>query len=110
MIGRNTLACLMGLVTLVLAQPASAQPRWGRERLPNQGACFYEDSNFRGRYFCVRDGDQLRSLPSGMADRISSVRMLGATEVTVFRDSDMRGRSTRFANDVRDLKRAGWND
>ena len=45
-----------------------------------------------------------------MGDRISSVRLLGASEVTVFRDSDMRGRSTRFISDVSDLRRDGWND
>ena len=92
------------------AQPASAQPRWGRERQPQNGACFYKDADFRGQYFCVRPGEQLTSLPSGMGDKISSVRVLGASEVTVFRDQDMRGRSGRFLNSVTDLKREGWGD
>ena len=78
--------------------------------MPQSGACFFEDANFSGDYFCVRDGDRLNSMPSGMGDRISSVRVLGGTEVTVFRDSNQRGRSARLINDVRDLKQEGWND
>ena len=110
MISRKTIACMIGLFCLFLAEAASAQPRWGRERVPNQGACFYEDINFRGDYFCVRQGDRLPSVPSGMGDKISSVRVFGAAEVTVFRDADMRGRSARFIDDVRNLKGEGWND
>ena len=107
---RHNLISLIGLICLFAAATASAQPRWGRERLPNQGACFYEDVNFRGDYFCVRQGERLDSLPSGMGDKISSVRVTGAAEVTVFRDSSLRGRSARFIGDVRDLKGEGWND
>jgi hypothetical protein len=99
-----------GVFGLFIAQAASAQPRWGRERQPQNGACFYEDAGYRGRYFCVRPGEQLRSLPSGMGDKISSVRLLGASEVTVFRDQDMRGRSGRFITSITDLKREGWGD
>jgi hypothetical protein len=104
------IAILFSAFCLLVAAAAAAQPRWGRERLPNQGACFYEDVNFRGDYFCVRQGDRLPSLPSGMGDRISSIRVLGAAEATVFRDSDMRGRSARFIGDIRNLKGEGWND
>ena len=96
---------------LTVAQTASAQqPRWGRERVPNQGACFYEDAEFRGDYFCVRQGDRLTQIPNDLGDEISSVRVFGNAEVTVFRDSGLRGRSARFINDVRDLKREGWGD
>lgn len=107
---RKSLVFIGILSSLVVAQSAAAQPRWGRERVPTQGACFYEDVNFRGSYFCVREGDRLSSLPSGMSDKISSVRVTGDAEVTVFRDNDMRGRSARFINDVRSLKGEGWND
>jgi hypothetical protein len=108
--GRLAIVSTIGFVCLFVSQSASAQPRWGRERVPNQGACFYEDANFRGNYFCVRQGDRLASLPSGMGDRISSLRVFGASEVTVFRDANMRGRSGRFIDDVRNLKSEGWND
>ena len=95
---------------MLIAQAASAQPRWGRERQPNQGACFYEDINFGGEYFCVRQGDRITSIPSGMGDKISSIRVLGNAEVTVFRDSNLRGRSARLINDARDLRAESWND
>jgi len=101
---------MIGLFSLAIADSASAQPRWGRERVPNQGACFYEDTNYRGDYFCVRQGDRLSSLPSGMGDKISSVRVYGSAEVTVFRDSNLQGRSARLISNVRDLKGEGWND
>jgi hypothetical protein len=110
MLGRSTFIGVIGFVCLFVSQAASAQPRWGRERAPNQGACFYEDVNFRGDYFCVRQDERLASLPSGMGDKISSVRVFGSSEVTVFRDASMRGRSARFIGDVRNLKGEGWND
>jgi hypothetical protein len=110
MLGRSAIITAIGFVSLFVSHSASAQPRWGRERVPNQGACFYEDTNFRGDYFCVRQGDRLPSLPSRMADEISSVRVFGSSEVTVFRDSGMRGRSARFIGDVPNLKGEGWND
>jgi peptidase inhibitor family I36 len=110
MMNRRTITTVIGLFCLFTAATATAQPRWGRERQPQTGACFYEDINFRGRYFCVREGERIPSLPAGLGDKVSSIRLLGAAEVTVFRDSDMRGRSGRFINDVRNLKRDGWND
>jgi hypothetical protein len=110
MISRASVVCVIGLLCLVRAEAASAQPKWGRERMPAVGACFFEDKNFKGRYFCVTPGERLRSLPSGMGDEISSLRLAGSAELTVFKDKDMRGRSARFIGDVRDLKREGWND
>ena len=110
MISGKSIACIIGLFCLFIAEAAAAQPRWGRERVPTQGACFYQDANFRGNYFCVRQGDRLASLPSGMSDKISSVRVFGSSEVTVFRDANMRGRSARFINQVQNLKGEGWND
>lgn len=110
MMTHKTITGIISLFCVFTAAAASAQPRWGRDRQPQTGACFYEDANFRGRYFCVREGERIPSLPAGLGDRVSSIRLLGSAEVTVFRDSDMRGRSGRFISDVRDLKREGWND
>jgi hypothetical protein len=108
---RTLVVTALGLLSLCgIAASASAQPRWGRERMPQNGACFFEDRDFGGRYFCVRPGDDLRSIPSGMNDRVSSIRLLGASEVTVFRDNDMRGRAAHFTRDVTDLRNDGWND
>lgn len=110
MVSRKTVAYVIGLICLFTAQSASAQPRWGRDREPSSAACFYEDIHFRGRHFCVAPGERLQSLPSGMGDKVSSVRVIGSVEVTVFGDPGLRGRSARFIGDVADLRREGWND
>jgi hypothetical protein len=110
MLKRNTVAALVGLFCLLTAAAASAQPRWGRERMPQSGVCFYENINFGGRYFCVAPGERLPSMPAGLGDQVSSLRVIGRADVTVFRDANMRGRSARFDRDVRDLRRQGWND
>jgi hypothetical protein len=104
------LAFVVAVLGLLQAVNASAQPRWGRARAPQSGACFYEDRNFRGRSFCVGVGEELRSLPGGMGDEISSIRLFGGAEVTVFKDRDMRGRATRYVSNAIDLRRDGLND
>jgi hypothetical protein len=84
-------------------------PIWGRPQVPSVGACFYEDSNFRGDYFCARRGSSAE-VPRGTNDRISSIRVFGDAEVMVFRDINYQGSSRVFDRDVRDLRRSGWND
>jgi hypothetical protein len=91
------------------SSPAFAQ-RWGQGNFPREGACFYKDPNFRGDYFCVGSGDDFGAVPEGMNDRISSLRLFGRVEVTVFKDVRFAGRSERFESDIRNLKDEGWND
>ena len=47
------------LMSAALGAPsmAAAQYSWGRPSEPQSGACFYKDPEFRGDYFCVRDGE-----------------------------------------------------
>jgi peptidase inhibitor family I36 len=100
---------LASLAVLATSSAAMAQ-RWGRERVPRDGVCFYKDTNFSGDYFCARSGDSFTSVPDGMNDRISSIKIFGRTEVTVFKDVRFEGRSSRFDADIRNLKDVGWND
>ncbi|MGE5243577.1 MAG: peptidase inhibitor family I36 protein [Betaproteobacteria bacterium] len=86
------------------------QKRWGSEAMPRVGACFFEDSNFRGRYFCVDSNDDLGRLPRDMLDKISSLRVIGDVGVVVYRDEKFKGPFGRFLTDVRDLGKQGWND
>lgn len=72
--------------------------------------CFYELANFEGQYFCARLGADMALVPAGTNDRILSRRLFGRAEVTVFRDAGFRGSSQLFDDDLRDLRRAGWND
>jgi len=97
------------LAPLAVSSSAFAQ-RWGRERFPRDGACFFKDPNFNGDYFCVRAGDEVNRMPEGMNDKISSVRIFGRAEVVVFKDIRFEGRSSRFDNDIRNLRDDGWND
>ena len=94
---------------LCAAAPAHAQ-RWGRPRPPRAGACFYQNANFGGDYFCVEAGDDYDQMPDGLNDRISSVRVFGDAAVTVYRNPNFGGRSTRFSDDVSNLQSEGWND
>src|SRR4029077_15409798 len=96
-------------VILTQATMASAQ-RWGHGATPRSGACFYEDINFGGRYFCTPAGNTTSAVPSGMNDRISSVRLFGNSTVTLFRDANFRGPSKIVSSDVGDLRGFGFND
>ena len=98
MISRKTVLMLIGLFTLGLAAAATAQPRWGRQGMPQAGACFFADKNFKGDRFCVRPGEQLPSLSKDMGDRISSIRLAGGAEVTVFRDKDISARTAQVCS------------
>ena len=84
-------------------------PVWGRnQKTPRDGACFYEDANFRGQSFCAPRGATYTSLPRGFNDRISSVRVFGA-EVRIFQERDFRGRSAEIRSDTPNL-RGNWRD
>ncbi len=84
--------------------------RWGSDAMPRAGVCLFEDSNFRGQYFCVDANDDLGKLPRDMRDRISSLRVIGNVGAVVFKDDKFKGSSGRFLTDVRDLRQQGWND
>ncbi len=106
---RVSVSLLAGLTLLGAASTASAQ-FWGRGGQPQSGACFYEDINYGGRYFCTPVGGGNERVPSNMNDEISSIRLFGNAEVLVFRDGNMRGEARRFSSGVRDMRRSGFND
>jgi hypothetical protein len=93
----------------VCAMPAAAQG-WAGGEIPQDGACFYRDSNFRGPYFCIGGNDELDSLPRGVTDNISSVRVFGRAEARVFKDSRFGGDAISLRSDARDLSADDWND
>jgi hypothetical protein len=106
MLSRSLIALASGAVflsaTAVTAQRTDQEPR--------NGACFYEDVNFGGDFFCVRTGGRLDTMPSGMNDRISSIRTFGSAEAQVYRNSSLGGGSARFSDDAEDLRQEDWND
>jgi phage-related protein len=105
---RLKIVWMLGMI--VLGATAADAQRWGRPRPPRAGACFYQNANFRGDYFCVQAGDGYDAMPEGLNDRISSIRLIGDASVTVYRNPNFSGRSTRFTDDVSNLQEEGWND
>lgn len=109
----RTIGGLVSLVLLVgvgagVASPAQAQGR-GQVQ-PRNGACFYRDADFRGASICIATGDAAATLPSDLDDEISSIRVFGNAEVTVFHNKRFGGDSRVFAADVRNLRTEGLND
>lgn len=104
-----SMSLLAGFALVTATSTASAQV-WGRGAHPDSGACFYEDINFGGRYFCTRVGEGAERVPSNLNDEISSIRIIGNAEVVAFRDGDMRGEARRFTTGIRDMRRSGFND
>ena len=76
---RTTFAFLAS--TLVLATPSHSDAQWDGGPTPRQGACFYQDINYRGSYFCLGAGEELDSMPSGANDRVSSIRVFGGVSI-----------------------------
>lgn len=106
---RGVLCVPTSMFVMALALPVAAQD-WGAGPTPRIGACFYQNADFRGGYFCLPAGRSVDSLPREVRDAISSIRVFGDTEVNVFDGDVFRGQSGRFAGDVRNLQREGWND
>ncbi len=106
---RGRSAFVVGALVMLGAPVAGAQT-WGRPDSPRSGACFYRDSNFRGDYFCVNAGRDYSSLSSDMNNQISSIRMFGDAQVTIFQEPRFGGRGKDFRGEVRNLKDEGWND
>ena len=86
---------LAGSALLACAAAADAQT-WGGGEIPRDGVCFYRDSEYRGPYFCVGGNEGLDSLPRGVTDNISSVRVIGRAEARVFKDSGFGGDSVNI--------------
>lgn len=90
---------------------------WHGGRWESGGACFYQDFNFHGPFFCMRRGEARESLGK-MGDKISSVRAWGGARVILFDDRNFSGPSERVRVDVDDLRRVPvaekpghtWND
>ena len=99
------LACIAALLV-----GASAQAQWNRSSHPSRGVCFYEDPNYEGRYFCATVDRDAATIPVEANDKISSMRIYGAVEVTVYKDGNFKGSSHRFTSSMSNLGMAGWGD
>jgi hypothetical protein len=109
MLSNRPISTVSGLIFFfAVATAATAQPRADLDS--RDGACFYQDPNYRGNSFCVRAGEELSAVPRGMNDRVSSIRTFGRSEVTVYQDPSFRGTAGRFDGSAPDLRQMNWND
>ena len=105
----RTMFALLASGTLLAAPVAGAQ-RWGYGQVPDAVACFYQEPNYRGRYFCARAGEDMPFIPNGFNDRIRSIRVFGGGQVIVY-SGDRFGGSERWIDyNVPDLWYEGWDD
>jgi Peptidase inhibitor family I36 len=130
-LSRVSLAFLLLVMTLVSsAGRLCAQDRYEQDRDQDRydhdrnrddqyrrgGACFFRDIDFGGEKFCVRPGERVAQVPPGFNDHISSIRIFGRTEVTIYQGRDFQEPSLRLREDVANLQRFqvqpghSWND
>jgi hypothetical protein len=108
MFNRTIFALLAG--GTLLAAPAFAGQRWGNGPVPDSGACFYEQPQYRGRYFCARAGEDMPFIPNGFNDRIMSIRVFGGGQVIVYSNGRFGGAERWIDYNVPDLRYEGWDD
>jgi hypothetical protein len=75
---------LFASMTMLTASSSLRAQQWGHPSFPRDGVCFYKDPDFRGDSFCARSGENIPTLGKDMNDEISSMRLFGDAEVTVF--------------------------
>jgi len=77
---------------------------------PQNGACFYMNADYRGEKFCVNSDESQRNLAQRYNDKISSIRIFGSAEVTVYVDENLNGSRQTVRQDVSNLLDWNWND
>jgi hypothetical protein len=98
----------IALGALLSGAPSLDAQAFLSRNIPADGACFYRDVDFRGDFFCLRVGESTNSLPPGLNDEISSVRIFGRASVVVFVDAQFRGANVLLADNAPSLD--SWND
>jgi hypothetical protein len=81
-------------------------PSWwnsGRGHRPDKQlhdvACFFIDANYGGDYFCQGRGSSV-NVPPGFNDKISSIRVFGRADVTIYNDANFGGFSARTRRSI----------
>jgi hypothetical protein len=97
---------------LLFANPFIARVQAQRrfERQDRDRVCFYTDAYYRGDSFCANPGDGMPNVGGRFNDRISSIRIFGRAEVTVFADEGFGAARRTFNRDVPNLHDLGFND
>jgi hypothetical protein len=94
--------------------PPRYERETGRQRYsniqPRRGACFYEDSGYRGNYFCLESGEREPRLRNGWNDRVRSIRVFGGARVSLCSEEDFRGAFLGLAVNITDLRDFFYSD
>jgi hypothetical protein len=90
-------------------------PNWSSATPPENGACFYEDPEFKGEYFCLDVDSGWTELNKTFDHKISSVRVIGKANARVFSRANFQGDSALINDRTPNLKQVvvdgvKWND
>ena len=98
-------AGLMLSVSLGSSASLTGAPQFGigQQRGQNRDrVCVYQDIQYNGWEQCYNMGDEIATFQR-RNNAISSIRVYGRARVVVFEDTEFRGRSAEFTQDVPDL-------
>ena len=107
------LGAVVGLSVLPRAE-AAAQFNRASDRARGDQVCVYKDINYQGQEQCYGPGE-IADL-GALRENISSIRVYGRATITVYENTEFRGRSAQFTSDVSDLGRqmmagnTAWSD
>lgn len=90
------------LFSLTSALQLDAAPQFGSRAQDRDRVCVYQDIRFQGWEQCYNAGDEIATFQR-RNNAISSIRIYGRARVTVYEDTEFRGRSAEFFSDVPDL-------
>lgn len=112
----NLLRAASLLSLLAVLVPSGLLAGHEHERGGGPRVILYEHPDFRGGSIVLRPGEAVENLSrwdfdNGRRanDRISSIRVEGGAEVTVFTDARFRGAPLKVTRDIRDLRRVDGN-
>ena len=95
------LGTALGLFALLPEAAVSQGARRGEGQV-----CVYEHAGYGGWEECYRTGESVRDL-GRLRNQISSVRIQGRAEITLYQHPDFGGREVTVSNDVSDVR--GWS-
>src|SRR5262245_50732042 len=97
-------AFVLTLFIMTSAGQLQAAPQFGgRQRVQQRDqVCVYQDIQYQGWEQCYIPGDEIANLGS-RDNAISSIRVFGRARVTLYENTNFRGRSVEFWSDVYDL-------
>jgi hypothetical protein len=98
---------VFSLIQIFSPQLEAQDNRWNRNNQSQDRVCFYTDADYRGENFCVNANESQPRI-GNYSDRISSIRIFGNAQVTVYQDSNFNGSRETITQDTPHL--GDWSD